>query len=417
MSRSTDGAAAPHALVIGLDSLPGLQTARILAARGVPVIGVASDKSHAFCRSNACEQVLQADTAGMELVSVLSAAAAELPGRPVLVPCEDASVLVLSRNRDALAAHYRIMLPPPEVVELLIDKVAFYELAIAQALPIPPTRILRSRADAESAAESLPYPAVLKPPHRTDAWVEYTPSKALKVTSPEELLALYDGAAKHVEVLIAQKWIEGTDANLYSCNCYFGAGSEPLVSFTAKKIRQWPPRTGISSLGVECRNPEVVELTHQLFRSVPYQGLAYLEAKLDARDGRHYIVEPNIGRPTGRSAIAEAGGVELVYTMYCDAAGLPLPENREQTFAGVKWIYLRHDLQSALYYWLNGELTLREWLESVRGPKAFAIFSWRDPLPFLLDCLHPLLRALTPKGRRSRNYRLPMPGKATATGQ
>ena len=31
----------PHAIVIGLDSITGLQTARILSQRGVPVIGIA----------------------------------------------------------------------------------------------------------------------------------------------------------------------------------------------------------------------------------------------------------------------------------------------------------------------------------------------------------------------------------------
>ena len=40
--------------------------------------------------------------------------------------------------------------------------------------------------------------------------------------------------------------------------------------------------------------------------------LGYVEAKRDVRTGRHYLIEPNIGRPTGRSAIAEAGGVELL---------------------------------------------------------------------------------------------------------
>ena len=61
-----------------------------------------------------------------------------------------------------------------------------------------------------------------------------------------------------------------------------------------------------------------------------------------------------------RSATAEISGVELLYTMYCDAIGWPLPANREQMYQGVKWIYLRHDFQSAFYRWRRGELTLKE---------------------------------------------------------
>jgi D-aspartate ligase len=172
---------------------------------------------------------------------------------------------------------------------------------------------------------------------------------------------------------------------LYSCNCYFDAYSEPLVTFIARKIRQWPPRTGTSCLGEECRNDHVLDASLKLFRSVNYHGLGYVEMKCDDRTGRHYIIEPNIGRPTGRSAIAEAGGVELLYTKYCDKLNLPLPKDREQKYVGAKWMFLRRDIQSALYYWKRGELTLRDWWRSVRGPKKYAVFSWTDPLPFLYD--------------------------------
>jgi predicted ATP-grasp superfamily ATP-dependent carboligase len=107
--------------------------------------------------------------------------------------------------------------------------------------------------------------------------------------------------------------------------------------------------------------------------------------KRDARTGKLWVVEPNVGRPTGRSAIAEAGGVELVYTAYCDAAGLPLPAARDQRYVDAKWLDLRRDLQAALVARRRGTLTLREWLRWVRGPKAHAIWSRRDPAPFLVD--------------------------------
>jgi predicted ATP-grasp superfamily ATP-dependent carboligase len=71
--------------------------------------------------------------------------------------------------------------------------------------------------------------------------------------------------------------------------------------------------------------------------------------------------------------------------MYCDAVGWPLPANLEQKYTGVKWIYLRRDFQSAFYYWRRGELSLRDWWRSIRGRKAYAMFSWTDFLPFLAD--------------------------------
>jgi predicted ATP-grasp superfamily ATP-dependent carboligase len=293
--------------------------------------------------------------------------------------------LLISKNRQRLEPWFRITLPQHETVDMLMDKISFLTYAQEHGLPVPKTYFLESRSDAEKAAKELTFPCILKPPIKSSIWQKNTKAKVFKASSAEELLDLYDHCSQWADLLMVQEWVEGTDADLYSCNCYFDGNSEPKVTFIARKIRQWPPETGTSCLGEECRNDIVLEETLRLFRGVSYRGLGYLEMKQDKRTGKHFIIEPNIGRPTGRSAIAEAGGVELVYTNYCDAFGWPLPEDRVQKYTGVKWIYLRRDIQSALFYWRRGELTLRGWWHSWRGRKAYAVFAWTDPLPFFED--------------------------------
>lgn len=372
----------PYAFVIGLDCITGLQTARILAGHDIPIIALAKDPNHFCCQTRVCEKIIQANTAGEEFIEVLESLGPQLSQKAVLYPCTDMSVLTISRHRHRLAAWYHVVLPEPEVVEMLMDKVSFYTYAQEKGLPIPKTFLLKNRNDAEAAANELTFPCIMKPPMKTPTWEKHTRAKVYKVTNPEEFLALYDQCSGWADLLMVQEWIEGDDATLYSCNCYFNACSEPMVTFVARKLRQWPPQTGTSCLGEECRNDFVLEESIRLFRSVNYRGLGYVEMKRDERTGKHFIIEPNIGRPTGRSAIAEAGGVELLYTKYCDVLGLPLPANREQKYKGVKWIYLQHDIPSALHYWKRGELTLREWWRSVRGAKRDAVFSWTDPAPF-----------------------------------
>ena len=90
------------------------------------------------------------------------------------------------------------------------------------------------------------------------------------------------------------------------------------------------------------------------------------------------MIEANIGRPTGRSATAEAGGVELLATMHADAAGLPLPAEREQLFVGASWIDVRRDLLAAVHGWRRGELRPGDWLRALRGPTAHAVLSARE---------------------------------------
>lgn len=377
----------PHAIVVGLDCITGLQTARILARRGVPVIGIARNPAHYCCKTNVCEKIIAADTAREGLIAALEALSIELKPKAVLFPCTDLSVLQISRNRARLEEMYHFALPTPDVVEMLMDKINFITFAQKEGLPIPSTFLLRGRADAEAAAPLLTYPCIVKPPIKTPTWEQNTKKKVFKVAGREDFLALYDRISGWADILMVQEWIEGTDANLYSCNCYFSAEGESLVTFIARKLRQWPPETGTSCLGEECRNDEVLETSVRLFRSVAYHGLGYVEMKRDERSGQHYIIEPNIGRPTGRSAIAEAGGVELIYTQYCDKLGLPLPPNREQQYGNAKWIYTRRDVQSALYYWRRGELTLADWWRSWQGQKVDAIFSWNDQGPFWWDFL------------------------------
>jgi predicted ATP-grasp superfamily ATP-dependent carboligase len=395
----------PYAIVIGLDNMNGIQTARILAQRNVPVIAIAKDPNHYCCKTKVCEKILFTDTSTEELISTLESLAPELQQKAVLYPCTDITVLQISRHRERLTDWYHVILPPNDTVEMMMDKVRFYTFAQENGFPIPRTAFLRNEKDAARASRDLNYPCILKPPmYATSEWEQNSMMKAYLTVNPEEFMSIYNQYSKYAELLIAQEYIEGSSRNLYSCNCYYNGTSEPVVTFVARKLRQWPPETGQSCLGEECRNDEVLNETLKLFNFVGYKGLGYVEMKQDARNGKHYIMEPNIGRPTGRSAIAEAGGVELIYTMYCDALGWPLPENRVQKYGQVKWIHFRRDFQSAVHYWRRGELTLKDWWISVRGRKAKALFSWNDLGPFIGDLTRAVRLFLIPEERKKRLF-------------
>ena len=395
----------PYAIVIDLDEINGLQTARILAQRGVPVIGIAADPNHYACRTNSCKRILFSDTKTEELIQALIKLGPELDQKAVLFPCEDISVSLISKFRKKLEPWYHIALPEADVIEMMVNKTRFYDYALKKGFPISKTYYIHNKEELEKAVGGLTFPCIIKPPtSATKEWEKNCKLKGYKVNGSEELFEIYDQCGSWADMLVVQDWIEGPESNLYSCNCYFNADSLPLVTFVARKLRQWPPITGESCLGEEIRDDKVLEITVQLYKSINHYGLGYLEIKKDDRTGKYFIIEPNIGRPTGRSAIAEAGGVELVYTMYCDVLGLPLPINREQKYQGVKWIYFKHDLQSALHQWRRGQLSLKEWFQSLRGPKTDAVFSWKDLAPFWFDLVRSVRLFLNPEERRKRNF-------------
>lgn len=134
--------------------------------------------------------------------------------RPVLFPCQDKNVLVLSRARERLDAWYSIALAEPEVVETLADKASFHEYGASVGLPLPPTYVLRDRADAEHAAARLPYPSILKPSVRLRDWSKHTKLKALAPTPLRSCSpTIYDLFSQWASVLVAQQLINGADTN------------------------------------------------------------------------------------------------------------------------------------------------------------------------------------------------------------
>lgn len=395
----------PYAIVVGLDTMQGIQAARILAGHNIPVLAIAGDPKHHCCRTRVCDDILFADTAGEGLIDTLISLAPRLKQKAVLYPCQDVCVALVSQNREILSEWYHIILADVDVIEMLMGKESFYSYALENGFLVPKTFVLHSREDAERASREIDYPCVIKPTLRSTRWNEETTLKGFKVTDAAELLRIYKQVEQWSETLIVQYWIEGSDAALYSCNCYFDREGKLVASFMAKKIRQWPPQAGSSCLGEECRNDALLSESIRIFDAVGYRGLGYVESKYDARTGKYYFIEANLGRPTGRSAIAEAGGVDMLYAMYCDAIGLPLPANLVQRYGGVKWLDYRHDLQAAIYYWRRGELSLREWWQSWQGPKAHAYFSWSDPMPFLWDIWHAVqvMMSRQERKRRQRN--------------
>lgn len=385
MSGQRSDGPQPAAVVVGLDCITGLQTARILAARGVPVVGVVANRGHWAAHTRSCEQIVASPLAGPRLLETLHRVSARWAGPAVVLPCTDASVAYLSRERELLPEGYRLPLSPHPTVTMLMDKESFGEYAARAGLPAPRTLALSSRDEAEEAAATLGYPCLLKPASKSASWLQQTRAKAFVANDSRQLLSTYDRVAPWSTPMLAQEWVDGPESALYSCNAYFDESGQPLVTFVARKVRQWPPEVGTSASGEECREDEVLRMTLELFGGLGFHGLAYLELKRDSRTGRLMIIEPNVGRPTGRSAIAEAGGVELVYTAYRHALGMSLPSARTQRYAGARWVDIRRDAQAALVGRRRGTLSLLQWARWLAGPKAHAIWSANDPAPFAVD--------------------------------
>ncbi|MFK7822010.1 MAG: hypothetical protein AB8G99_25150 [Planctomycetaceae bacterium] len=372
----------PIAIVLGLDGITGLQAARVLARRDIPVIGIGFSK-HAFLKTNVCRGVVVASIT--ELTQALDELGSRCNQKAILFPCTDLSVLEVSRNRDILTNMFNFALPAAETVEKLVSKVTLDDLAKKMDWHAPVTRLLRTSEDAEAAAASLRFPAVLKPPVKSSAWTPFTNQKCIRVNTPAEFLTTYNTARHTAETLVIQEWVPGKE--YWTANCYYDRNHDLRINYVSQKLRQWPIETGTGCSGVARRNPEVAAFIADMFRDAGFHGQAYIEVKRDPRDGRYILIEPNIGRSTGRSVMAEADGIEMLLTQYQDLTGQPMQTYLHQPEPGVKWVYWRRELRVLCALWRRDDITIGNWWRSIRGRRIAAVFDWRDLKPFVLHWL------------------------------
>ena len=390
------------AVLLGVDRLLGLQLARILWRHGVPVVGVAVDADSHYVRTRAARRILPFARFEQDPAGALADLAREYGARPVLIPCLDELVWWLDAHREDLAAHADFLLADSATLALLGDKARFYRAAADYDLKLPATRFARTPEDLEQAGRELGFPLMIKPPRRSPAWMRATNgSKVLRVDDAEALRRVAPPLLGLVDELILQRWVAGGDDAMVSLFVCLDRNGEPLVeSLVAQKLRQWPPDIGVGCLAVERRDDALVQAGERLLRRLGYVGPGSLQLKREAGTGALYVIEMNV-----RSALCfplfEACGVETTLTHYCAAAGLPLPAARRIRFPGRKWICWKRDLASAWTRWRRGELTLRAWRDSLRGPKRAADLALDDPSPQLVDLGRKLLRPLRRPTKRA----------------
>ncbi len=241
----------------------------------------------------------------------------------VLFPTEEKTVQTVSEFRRQLAPHFRLRQPEHERLMALMHKQGFQELAEALGAPVPPTVRLQGKADL-ARIHALKYPCVFKP-SKKDYGYGARFKKAYKVSSPDEVIALYEEIHPVLADMVVQEWIEGSDADIYFCLQYIGQNGEPVASFSGRKIRAWPPRVGGTASCTAAWEvaDELAGMTSEFFRQVGFVGMGSMEYKRDTRDGRFYMVEPTVGRTDFQEEVACLNGVNIPAAAYRYEMGLP----------------------------------------------------------------------------------------------
>lgn len=372
-----------HPAVVLCLSPTGLAVARSLAPRGVAVYGSdpATREIGHYSRWVQHDPRFSTAEPGPELLEGLLAWGAEQSHRPVIFIAGDAYIDFVSDHRDALSQHFILAKSMRrEVNSLFTNKRTFYERCESEGVGMPRTFFPKDDAEAQSAADTLRYPAIVKPTLGHLFRRKLKGEKLVEVDSPSDLLRWWRQFRDWGGESVLQEVIEGPEANIFVAGMYTDEQGDTRSIFTARKTRQYPPMYGSGSFMEACWSEEIADLSIDLIRRLGYTGICGTEYKWDERDDAWKLIEVNT-RPTLWFSLTRAAGVDVIWDAYCDLIGQPNPVHANCQDDRVRWQLPVRDLVSGLHFLREGSLGFGAFLRTVIDPrrKDFGDVSLRDP--------------------------------------
>ena len=372
------------AVVIGGD-YQGLGIVRSLGRKGIPVC-VVDDELSISRYSRYCTKFVK--LANLRDGRVAADSLLELGKRLgldgwVLYPTREELVAALSRYRAELSEVFRVPTPDWEVVKWAWDKRNTYSLARELDIPTLVTHYYLENPDELDHLHNLNPPFAIKPAIK-EHFFYTTKAKAWLANSHAELRTLFQKASQHAacEEIMVQELIPGGGSQQFSYCAFFRDG-EAVGKMVVRRRRQHPLQFGRASTYVETLDiPVLEELSERFLRAIDYYGLIELEYKLDPRDSQFKLLDVN-ARTWGYHSLGVEAGVDFSYMLYADQVGLPVSVCQGRP--GVGWVRTTTDIPAAIMGILKGDTSLWDYLRSLRGCNAEAVFSVSDPAPGLAE--------------------------------
>ncbi len=349
-----------------------------------------------------------------DVVDRLLDAAKRVGLRPVLIPVDDVSSLLVNEHAAELRPWFLFPDQPAGLASALANKQELHALCQRFAVATAEAMFPRSRAEVAAFAASTRFPVMIKAVDPNLLALRPGVRSVVIAHDAAELLDHYErGESYGPPNLMLQEYIPGEAASVWMFNGYFDASSDCLVGFTGKKLRQHPPHTGSTSLGICLSNETVRRTTCRLMKQLGYRGILDIGYRYDVRDGRYKLLDANPRIGASFRLFVGSNGIDVARALYLDLTGQSVPSSTAPD--GRKWLVENHDLESSLHHIRQGELTPSAWLRSLVGVREVAWFARDDPAPFVMMLAGAALQALLwlrPSLRtRALQWLRPTPGR------
>lgn len=388
----------PPAVILG-GAANAVSVARSLAAAAVPVYALGTGGWDPVQYSRACRGYFGVDGGGDVQGRWLEWLERGVDGA-VLLPCNDDGLELIAANRALLLQWgYRPFVANDEVLRAMLDKSATYAIAGKIGIETPRTVTIGSREGLDAATVSIGFPYALKPIH-SHLFARHFKRKVIVVRDEGELDEAWGSLAPLGLEVLATEIIPGGDDRFVSYYTYIDEQGEPVFHFTKCKLRQFPTGFGCGCYEATRWDAEVAALGLRFFQGAGVRGLANVEFKRDARDGRLKLIECN-HRFTASNEIVRIAGIDLALLVYNRLVGRPDPPVDSFRDRVYLWQPIE-DVRSFLSSRRRGEATFTGWVASLLHRQYFPVFRWDDPMPSVTNVRRAisLLRSWLPRALR-----------------
>lgn len=409
----------PPVIVLGIDSPIGLSVVRELGRHGVEVHGIARNARGLGLYSRWLHRGYLRPSGTPELLALLNRIAHD-EGAPFLMTVSMNDALAMRSAADQGRLHgLRPLLPELDRLELVNDKAAI--CAIADRIGIATPRTWEPDLDTvDTISANLSYPCVLKwrDPETVTAALDELDLPLLKTEYAHDAAALRRALDRYRPAgrfPLVQSYAPGSGLG----QMFLMKDGKALLRFQHRRIHEWPPEGGTSTLCESVplhAHSELLALSETLLREIAWEGPAMVEYRHDLRTGKSRLMEIN-GRFWGSLPLAFHSGAPFALgTYYALGLGQAIPEVPAYR-AGLRCRYMIPETKRlAVVTLARGRIAdrtlrfspVRELLAFPvgffrRGTRYF-VFTFADPRPFLADMRFASRAALASLGVGARTF-------------
>lgn len=311
----------------------------------------------------------------------------------VIFPVSETALLRLNAIRTSLPHNVTLVSPSPSVVECCTDKGKTLELCCREGIDHAPYRCAGSMDELRGAAASVGFPCVIKPMVAATRKL-FGDKKAVICPSPGVFEETFSEWPEGHAALLVQRAVFGARFNVY-----YAAQGGVLKGGVQIRVGRTDRSDGTGLAVDGCSVAPIFELmrsTENLVAAMNYTGVGCAQFLHDESTDVYSFLELN-PRLGANYAVVEYCGLPLTEWAVQLAKDVDLPQRDVWKYrTGVRYAWTRGDLAGWRFERKKRRITrgegirwLGEMLRSFALAKVHITWSWRDPLPAILEFIRP----------------------------